>query len=208
MKKTILLLAVSILFSVSSFAQVKVSGGFLAGLNLANVSWDPTPQGVSFSNLTGFGFGGVINFGFAGGIGVQAEPMYLQKGVSASANGTDAKVKANYIEIPALLTYSFATGAGQVEPYLMAGPTLGFLLSAKTSVNGTDTDIKSTTSSTDFGATFGAGAKIPAGMTKVFIEARYSLGFSNINNDPNDTVTKIKTKGIQIFAGITFPFGS
>ena len=167
----------------SSFAQVKISAGVLAGLNLANASVDPAPgNGVSLNNLTGFAFGGVINFGFAGGLGLEAEPMYIQKGVTLSGAGGEAKLKLSYIDIPAIVTYTFATGAGQIEPYVMAGPYFGILLSAKESITTNagsgDVDIKSTTSSTDFGATFGAGAKIPVGMNRVFVEARYSLGFS------------------------------
>ena len=128
-----------------------------------------------------------------------------------SGAGGEAKLKLSYIDIPAIVTYTFATGAGQIEPYVMAGPYFGILLSAKESITTNagsgDVDIKSTTSSTDFGATFGAGAKIPVGMNRVFVEARYSLGFSNANNDPTSSGTTIKNKGIQIFAGITFPLG-
>lgn len=209
MKKSLLLLAVSFLFTFSTFSQVKISGGILGGLNLANASVDPTPTGVSIDNYTCFGFGGVLNFAFEGGFGIQVEPMYLQKGAKISYTGGADKLKASYIEIPAMITYTFSTGEGQVEPYVLAGPTFGILMTAKYVDNaGNETDQKDLTSSTDFGAIFGAGVRIPAGMNKVFIEGRYSLGFTNINKDPTMSGTTIKTKGIQFFAGITFPFGS
>lgn len=208
MKKMLFVLAVSLFLLSSSFAQVKISGGVLAGLNLANASVDPQQTGVDYGTLTGFAFGGVLNFDFTGGFGLKVEPMYIQKGVKLSAGANEAKIKANYIDIPAMFVYTFATGAGQVEPYLMAGPSFGILLSATQSFNGNDTDIKSTTSSTDFGATFGGGAKFPVGKNRVFVEARYSLSFSNANNDANNPGASIKNKGIEIFAGFTFPFGS
>ena len=206
MKRLLSIFAISLLLLGSSFAQVKVSGGFLAGLNLANASIDPAPTGVDVGNLTGFGFGGVLNFGFAG-FDIQVEPMYLMGGVKYSANGQEAKSKINFFSIPAMIIYTFPTAATQVEPYVMAGPVFGITLSSKyVDPNGTETDVKSTTSGTDFGATFGAGVKIPVGMNKVFVEARYSLGFKNLNSDPTDNTT-IKSRGIEIFAGITFPFG-
>jgi opacity protein-like surface antigen len=209
MKKSFLVLAVSLFLISSSLAQVKISGGGLIGLNFGGVSVDPTPQGESFGGHTGLGIGGVLNFGFANGFGISAEPMYLQKGSDISVTGqtTSATIKANYIEIPVMLTYTFETGAGQIEPYVMAGPSLGIRLSATLTVNNQDTDIKDQTSSTDFGATLGAGARYPMGKNRIFLEARYAFGFSNINNTPGDN-TSIKTHGFMIFAGITFPFGS
>jgi opacity protein-like surface antigen len=206
MKKLLTVLAISFVFVVASLAQVKMSGGGLIGLNFGGVSVDPTPTGESFGGHTGLGIGGILNFGFANGLGVEVEPMYLQKGSDISVTGATASITANYIEIPAMLTYTFETGQGQIEPYVMAGPSLGIRLSATQTVNNVDTDVKDQTSSTDFGATFGAGARYPLGMSRLFLEARYAFGFSNILNAPGNTST-VKTHGFMIFAGITFPFG-
>jgi opacity protein-like surface antigen len=208
MKKALVLLVVSFLIAGSSFAQVKISGGVLGGLNLANATIDPTPSGADLSNLTGFGVGGVLNFDFAGGIGLHFEPMYIQNGVKLSSGTLEEKFKANYIEVPAIVTYTFATGEGQVEPYIMAGPVLGIRLSAKlVDPTGAEADYKDNIKSTNFGGTFGAGVKVPVGMNTIFVEGRYTIGFTNINNFPGDNTT-IKTKNISFFAGITFPFGS
>ena len=209
MKKLLFVIAFCTIFAVTSLAQVKISGGVLGGLNLANVTVDPEPAGVTFDNLTGFGFGGVLNFGFSGGFAVKVEPMYLQKGNKYSGSGFEGKTKGAYFEVPVLLIYSF--GAGEVQPYFLAGPSIGFVLSAKDEFTfggtTTETDIKDDIKSTDFGVIFGAGVSIPAGNNSFFIEGRYSLGLSDINNVSGST-TKIKTTGIQIFAGITFPFGN
>ena len=206
MKKALILFVVSFLLIGSSFAQVKISGGVLAGLNLANLTVDPTPTGVDFNNLTGFAAGGVLNFEFAGGFGIQVEPMYIQNGSKVSENGSEIKIKANYLDIPVILMYTFATGQGEVEPYIMAGPVLGVRLSAK-ETNGGEVDIKDYTKGTNFAGTFGAGVKIPAGMNRIFIEGRYTIGFTDVQNGFATGYT-IKTKGIQVLAGITFPFGS
>jgi hypothetical protein len=220
MKKSFLYLTVSLLLIGSSFSQVKISGGILGGLNLANVTVDPDPGNLN--TLTGFGAGGVLNFEFAGGFCIQAEPMYLQAGTKTSITEqgitVDVKLKADYISIPVLFMYVFQTGENQVQPFIFAGPSLGFLMSAKMSAEatsggvsaGTDVDVKDSLKTTDFGAIFGAGVNIPAGGNTIFLEGRYSLGLSDINNSPATfgTGTTIKTKGIQFFAGIRFPFGS
>lgn len=214
MKKVFLLLFVSVLFTSFSFAQIKISGGPLAGVNFASASFDPAQSGATYKTLTGFGFGAILNLDFAQGIGVQVEPMYLQAGVKTTGTialtgqNVEVKNKVNYLEIPILFTYTIATGKGQIQPYLLAGPSVGILLSAKfTDINGNETDVKSTTKSTNFSAMFGAGAKMPVGKNTVFLEARYSLGLSNVNDNPNNTTQTIKGRGVQIFAGITFPFG-
>ena len=206
MKKALLLLTVSFLFICSSFAQVKISGGVLGGINLANASLSPEPTGVSINNLTGFGAGAVVTFEFPGGFGIQAEPMYIQNGVKLSDSNLEEEIKLGYIEIPAILTYTFDTGQAQVEPYLMAGLVLGLRTSAKVSSGGNEVDIKDLTKSSNFGGTFGAGVRIPVGMNKIFVEGRYTIGFQNILDAP-DATFNFKTKGLAFFAGITFPFG-
>ena len=206
MKKLHLLLVVSFLFAFSTFAQVKISGGILGGVNLANASVDPPLTGVDLNNLTGYAFGGILNFEFIGGVGIQVEPMYIQNGVKLSAGTMEAKFKVNYIEVPAILTYTFASGAGPVEPYILAGPVFGIRLSANyIDENGNEQDLKDQTKSTNFGGTFGAGVKIHLGMNSIFVEGRYTIGFTDINNDPTD-LTVIKSKGLGFFAGLTFPF--
>ena len=132
--------------------------------------------------------------------------MYIQNGVKLSGQGVEEKIKLNYIEIPAILTYTFDTGQAQAEPYLMAGLVLGVRTSANVSANGTDADIKDMTKGSNMGGTFGAGVKFPAGMNKVFVEGRYTIGFQDVLDTPNAAFT-LKTRGLAFFAGITFPFG-
>jgi hypothetical protein len=218
MKKSFLVLAVSLLLIGSSISQVKISGGILGGLNLANLTVDPEPTGTSLDNLTGFGVGGVFNIEFAGGFCIQAEPMYLQGGaqttISEQGISVDLKIKVDYISFPVLFTYVFQTGENQIKPYIYAGPDLGIMVSATASGEAggitADIDIKDSLKTIDFSALFGAGVNIPVGVNTIFVEGRYSLGLTNINNSDilSTSAVTIKTKGIQFFAGIRFPFGS
>lgn len=184
-------------------AKAQVNFGVIGGLNLANVSFDPDPDGVDISNRTGFGIGGVLSFGLGETLALQLEPMFLQKGAKATGQGItgETELKASYIEVPAMLKFAF--GSGEIKPYVMAGPTIGYLLSAKQD----ETDIKDDVKSIDFGLTFGGGVSLPMGNNTVFVEGRYSLGLTDINDDSDPNADKIKTKGIQIMAGITFPLG-
>jgi len=183
---------------VPTSAQNRI--GFTGGLNLANISVDPD-QGLDLSSRTGFGFGGVLDLGLSENVALHVEPMFLQKGSNVNVQGLgEIKLKASYIEVPVL--FKIALGTSTTRPYVMAGPSIGILLSAKAD----DTDIKDTTKSTDFGLAFGAGVSFPAGNNSVFVEGRYALGLSDINDDATDD-TKIKTKGIQFMAGVTFPLG-
>jgi len=202
-KMSVLVVALFTLITVLS-ANAQVNFGVIGGLNLAKLSFDPDLQGVDLSNRTAFGIGGVLSFGVGETLALQLEPMFLQKGVKASAQGFESEIKASYIEVPAMLKFAF--GSGDTKPYVMAGPTVGYLLSAKVKDPDGEQDIKDDVKNIDFGLAFGGGVSLPMGNNTVFVEGRYSLGLSDLNDDPTDDI-KIKSKGIQIMAGITFPLG-
>lgn len=190
-------------------AGAQVNLGVLGGLNLASCDIDPLEGGMEISNLTAFGFGCVLDYSLNEFITLHLEPMYLQKGAKGDWEIFEFESKAAYIEIPVMLKYAF--GTTEIKPYVIAGPTIGYLLSATTKMSGggysEEEDIKDVTKSLDFGLCFGAGVSVPMSNNSIFLEARYALGLTNINDDPDDPDTDVKTKGIQIFAGITFPLG-
>ena len=213
MKKLSVLLAVFVVLGMIMSANAQVHFGVLGGVNLATVSVDPMPEeGLEFSNLTCFGFGGVLDYYLGESISLHLEPMYLQKGTKMimtmeGLGELTGEMNASYIEIPVMLKFEF--GANNVRPYIMGGPTIGYRLSAemKTSFGGEEQteDMKETTKDFDYGVVFGGGVSMQMGNNTFFVEGRYSLGLANINDDPEDPDTTIKTKGIQVFAGITFP---
>jgi len=49
--------------------------GILGGLNLANFSWDPEPEGLDLSNRTVFGFGGVLDYSYNEFVAVHLQLM-------------------------------------------------------------------------------------------------------------------------------------
>lgn len=210
MKKMCVLLSVLLTLCMVLPANAQVNLGFLGGLNLANISVDPPMEGIELSNRIAIVVGGVFDYRLSKYFTLRLEPMYLQKGVKFETDeapgGVDYKFKSAYLEIPMMMTYTFVIQ--RIKPYLIAGPTIGFCLSAKKYISWdsqhSDSDIKEETESIDFGIVLGAGLSVPIVSNSIFLEARYVFGLTNINEEPSDPV--VKNKGIQIFAGLTFPF--
>ncbi len=221
-KLNVVLLALFIALPAS--AQVKL--GVIGGLNIANLNGkDVDGEKIDFSNRTAFGVGGVLDIGLSKNIALRLEPMYLQKGAEFDVTddpdfGTATFTsKAKYLEVPALLKIALVTSSTQ--PYLIAGPTIGFNLSSNLELGAAgiraEIDAKEITKSTDLGLAFGAGVSFPAGSSSIFVEGRYTLGLSDIAQAGTLKFmdgqleffedTKVKTRGIQIMAGIAFPLG-
>lgn len=201
--------------------------GPLIGLNLANVDVDikEEEQQVNTSTRTGFAFGGAFYLSFTPNIGIQCEPVYIQKGAKVNVkwteNGTsidmDQTFKTNYIDIPVLLKASF--GQKNIRPYILAGPYIALRTGDamvdvdRLAVNGQDItsqipsnerEVKLDTKSTDFGINLGAGFLFPLTTNYLFIEGQYSIGLTNINAEEDGDVGTLKTKGIQIRIGLLF----
>jgi len=196
-----------------SYAVLPFSIGAKAGVNIANLSFDPdnlAAQGINKTTRVGFKFGAILELGVGGPVYIALEPLYAQKGAKGDAQTPfgpgKLAIEASYLEIPALIKLKF--GVPGLKPYVFAGPNIGFLLSAnlhqEVGSQTSDTDVKSTTSSTDFALDVGAGAEFGvAKLVAITVDARYSLGLSNTNSDPQDP-TKVKTTGIQILVGVMF----
>ena len=210
MKKVLftVILAAVILLCSDSYAQFKFRIGPRVGVNIANLSFDPDFQeGIDKSSRLGFKFGALAELGFAPMFAVQIEPMYVMKGAKLEAQGAKRNINLSFIEIPILFKVKFV--AGSVTPYVFAGPDIGLLLSSnyEDEFNGQteETDIKDITSSIDFAIDLGAGVGFAVGPGAVIMfDVRYALGLSNLNDDPNDTQTTIKSSGIQIVVGAAF----
>ncbi len=195
-------------YSSSSFAQVSFSLGPRIGLNFATLSYDPdvTGAGVTKSGSIGIMIGAAAEIGFAQMFAIMVEPTYTQKGNKFEAGSAKQTISASELQFPVLFKVKFIQGP--VRPYAFAGPNIGIVLSAKSKLEGTgndgETDIKSTTSSTDFSLDFGGGAEFKA-APKVSItgDVRYSLGLSNLNSAAGSTQS-IKARGFQIQFGALF----
>ncbi len=224
MNKSILFLValLALLIVASAGAQTKL--GVIGGLNIANLSGeDVDGSKIDFSNRTGLGIGGVLDIGLSENVALRFEPMYLQKGAELKDTDPDLGAatftyKGSYLEVPLFLKIALGTSA--TRPYLLAGPIIGFNMSTKLGLSAQGVDVEADANeiakSTDFGLGFGAGVNIPAGNNSIFIEGRYALGLSDVSKAGNIELmgqqlaiddVDIKTRGIQLMAGITFPLG-
>jgi len=225
MKKLFSLLHIVILALLLQPLNAQVQIGVQAGINLTDINMDVTTQeGFNTAMRTRAIMGGIISYNFSPMLCLQAEPAYVQKGADADfsivESGLNVDIKANisadYIDLPILLKVSLPTDF--IRPYLIAGGSVAFLLGdAKlrvdgATVNGQDVlslvpdDLREQTlqlKSTDYILCMGGGLTIPIGLLNIFVEGRYDLGLTNINNDPNDN-TEFKTTGVQIKAGLLF----
>ncbi len=228
--------------------------GIRGGVNLANINQDfetipldveDIPLQVSFdkSNYTTFDFGGFFEYWFSNTIGIQVNGLYNMKGVKAKGGfnasfdtlgfiadiqgDIEGTVKLTYISFPVLAKIAFGEG-NALRPYLVVGPELGFLSSAKVALemdakieieaigySGTesfdeDEDIKDQLESTEFALNIGGGVEFPLGSAKGFLDARYDLGLTKINKATGEEVEDIfgdkdvKNNVIYVNVGIIF----
>lgn len=222
MKKYTLCIAVCIALLMSMAVSAQNSRiGVIGGVNLANLTTDE--EGMEPKNLTAFGVGGVLDFAVGENMSLCLEPMYLQKGAKLDMTEEgipiEAKIKAAYIEIPVFL--KLYLGSGDTRPYVMAGPTVGYLMSANMEMSAmgidVEVDIKDILKSIDFGVGFGGGVSFPMGRNTLFVEGRYTLGIADVFEGGEVEYmegaaeempdAEMKTKGIQVMAGILIPLG-
>jgi len=137
--------------------------------------------------------------------------------VNATGNA-EATIELTYFSFPILGKLAFGQ-EGAVQPYLLAGPEIGFLSSGKIKGKGTMTveipainqsetqslseemDIKDELESTEFALDFGGGILFPVSNINLFVDVQYSLGMTKINKEGSDDV---KNKVIYLNVGLAF----
>ena len=207
---------------IPSVATAQKSGdvtiGIMAGVTYATVSQDPASSDVTFGYKVGLVAGGFLGYQVTDAFSIEPQVLYSQKGSKVRGTGTNASleggVRISYVEVPVLGKFWFPISGSQARPFVFIGPVVGFKVActadgAILAVTGS-TDCDKTGSelklkSTDFGATAGAGIQFKAGDQDVRIDARYTLGLSNIN-DAGDN-RSIKNRAFAATVGLGFPLG-
>lgn len=194
--------------SVSQGGSAKL--GFRGGLNLADITEDIGEFGSKKMRTT-FGVGGLAEFWISPIFAIQTNALYNLKGavfeVQEQGQTVTVTFKFTYISFPILGKVAFGEGTG-ARPFLIFGPEIGFLSSAKvsgeTSGVGVELDLKDLgveTESVEFALDFGAGVDFPLGNMIGFIEGRYGLGLTKWNKEgPPD----VKNNVIYINIGLLF----
>ena len=134
-------------------------------------------------------------------VAFQPEALFVAKGatVASSAASYSLKFDARYLEIPLFARF----GRSNRPIYFLAGPYVGFQLSAK----GTETvggrsetrDVGDQLKSVDAGVSVGVGAS----FNRFLIEGRWSEGLMDVDNqDLSDTT--VRHRVFAVLAGFRF----
>jgi len=115
-------------------------------------------------------------------------------------------LRINELEVAVRARYR-KTGE-HIHTYLALGPYAGFLLSKKITINGQTTDDYSPYRAAEFGLSLSPGIEMPVKSALLFIEARYLLGITQVNDDADSPVlVKNRLHSAGLSAGFRFPVG-
>lgn len=203
-----LMMAAVLLFTAAPLFAEGMMFGVKGGLNMANITGDDVAEGgVDPSSKMGFGGGVFFNYAFTELFAVQVEALYMMKGATYEFEGESFDLKLDYIELPLLLKVTIPT-EGKIKPAIFAGPTFGFIMSAKApDEEGNEEDIKDYIESMDIGILGGAeiGYQLEKGM--IFLGASYEVGMQTIDKaEEGGEADDVKNTNIGITLGYGFPF--
>ncbi|MCX6573471.1 MAG: porin family protein, partial [Candidatus Aminicenantes bacterium] len=142
MKKLTIVLVIAAVIGLLALPQPAAAGvqfGIKAGGNMAK----PTGSDVddiegTLKTKVGFVGGIFISFNLSKSFYIQTEVLYTMKGATYEYTDVDETVQetlyGDYIEIPLLLKLKFLSSG--IQPFIFAGPYVGFKLSEKLEVMG------------------------------------------------------------------------
>lgn len=208
MKKFIFSVVTLLTIGFTSQAQ-EIKYGVKAGLNLAD--WGMDAQNTNVKE--GINAGVLAELKFTENFAIQPEVVYSQQGTELevkywTGSNVSAKEtytsKIDYINIPVVLKYYVFEGLN-----IQAGPQIGFVVSAKDKIEYTgfdgrqdlEFDAKDSYKNVDFSILGGLGYDLPLG---IFLQARYTYGLSNINNDEETDDVKLSNNVISFSVGYKF----
>jgi hypothetical protein len=175
----LLVAAVAGLLALPQPAGAAIQFGIKAGGNMAKPTGvDAQDPMATLKSKVGFMGGIFLAFNFGRVVTIQSEVLYTMKGatyVALDDSYTD-KLYADYIEVPLLLKLKIPLPV--VQPFVFAGPTVGFKLNEKLESNGEEIPLEeSILKNNDYGAIFGAGLNLGRNF---MIDVRYSLGMQKV----------------------------
>ncbi|MEI9934607.1 MAG: porin family protein [Ferruginibacter sp.] len=237
----LLIIGTILFFSFSSkTASAQIALGIKGGLSIPNLSSGSSSNPLNSGYSSRLGFDGAVfaDFHISRLFSIQPQIEYSSQGgkkdgMQAFPNpygptppylyaNYNSETKLNYLLIPVLAKFKFNLGGG-FKLYAMAGPNVGFLLSAKQVNSGTspiyadpqgqqvlspsasfDTteNVKSSLQSTNYGIEGAIGISYAFGNSNVFIEGGGNYGFVTIQKDAADG--QDKTGAASVLVGYSY----
>lgn len=197
-------------------------GGFklLAGYGMASLKTSAeaeNPYDKYKKTLDGI----VGGFGYEGGgqVGFEIDFMYMPKGIrykgAEEEEGVEYKfdMKMRITEVSAIALLKFNLPVQGVNPFLVGGGEIGYVIGAKydyeysaddESESGSE-DIKDSTKDIDYGLVLGGGLGFDLSGMSLQAQVRYHLGLANLV-DPGDEETDdtVKSSMLMLVVGIKF----
>lgn len=222
MKKIMAVLAAYIVCGLSANAQVNfgVKGGLTYTAFDVPFLEENTNGYVDREayHIQGFAGGMFMNFTFHFiPVTFQPELLYVEKGAESALEERPYPVSQTreitllkYLEIPVLAKLTIPVSI-PVTPNVFAGPVYSYLLDSKHTLyymDGTNVNKKQPFEKNDFGVIFGGGIDFNVLVTKLTLDARYTLGLTNIYNNeiPTELIGDytIKNRAWMIMLGVAF----
>jgi hypothetical protein len=182
MKRLMTVLLIAAFAGLATLPQPAAAGvqfGIKAGGNMAKpTGLDARDPLATLQSRVGFLGGIFLAVNLSRVFTIQSEVLYTMKGatyVALDDTYTD-KLYADYIEVPLLLKLRIPTPV--VQPFIFAGPTVGFKLQEKLMSNGEEVPLtEALFKNNDYGAIFGAGLNLGRNL---MLDVRYSLGMQKV----------------------------
>ena len=204
--------------------MAKLTGDDTKGI-VAIEDFDITMTGNVDQYKMGFTGGVYFTVNFTDMFGLRLETLFAMKGGKGEVEGVisdpglgdvpfsaDVTFKLNYFELPLLAVLNIPIGETAAFK-VMAGPALSFNTSAKIQmelamlgyfIDQTE-DIDEFVKGTDLGGVAGAGFEFSVGTVDIFVDGRWTFGFSSIDDSDDDL--DVKNSALSFLAGVGIPFG-
>lgn len=177
-------------FLITDANAQQVHFGIKGGVNVSQLHFN---DATNLDSKVGLNAGFLAHIHASKTWAIQPELIYSLEGAKGRIANVNYTYNLNYLNVPVLLQYMFENGFR-----LEGGPQIGFLINARTKVNGSSSDNKGF-KSTAFSIPLGVGYLTTSGLG---FDARYAFGLSNIND--NDSGPTIQSNVFQF--GIFYQF--
>lgn len=160
-----------------------VRGGAVFGVNLANASTNPD---YGNSIKAGIAVGSSLEVPVSGRTYFAPELTYSEYGYNVTSLSAAASFRV--VELAMLFKQDLSENT-PVIPYLIAGPSFTYRISASQSVSGAVTDLSSVTNSFNCSLNFGLGVEVPlnADGGSLLFSGRYLMGLTNASSTPGNS---------------------
>ncbi|MBL7782757.1 MAG: PorT family protein [Saprospiraceae bacterium] len=221
MKKYLFAIALGVMYTSATWAQVGIKAGAAFATiseENENVSRDDIENRSIVAPVVGLTFG--MNLGDI--LTIQPELLYTQNGGSNTYNvlGTETKntYRIHYLELPVLAKLQFGNADQEgLGFHIAAGPWVGYALggkyTTKTTADGTTLfeaednftfDEEDDTRRLNYGMLGSAGVSIG----NIVLDLRYNYGFNNLldkdADNTNDNKPVRQTRGVALTLGVNF----